>query len=65
MTLHFDLLMIIGLALLPGSFVIAFLLALIFQSWEIGAMAIAGVGWVASLVVGVALFLVGLGQVLH
>ena len=65
LNLHFNQLMIIGLLLLPGSFVVAFLLAVVFRSQEIGAVAIAGAGWVITLVAGVALFLVGLGMELH
>jgi hypothetical protein len=65
MTWHFDLLMIIGLAMLPGAFVVGFLLALIFASQELGAAAIGIVGIVVTFVAGIALFLVGLGQELH
>lgn len=65
MTLHFDLLMIIGLCMLPGAFVVGFLLALIFASQEIGDLAIGAAGGAVTFVAGIALFLVGLGMELH
>jgi hypothetical protein len=65
MTLHFDHLMIIGLCMLPGAFVVGFLLALIFASQEIGALAIGSVAGIAVFIAGIAVFLVGLGMELH
>ena len=62
MTLHFDQLMVIGLCMLPGAFVVGFLLALIFASQELGALAIGGVAGIVTFVAGIALFLVGLGM---
>jgi hypothetical protein len=64
-TLHFDQLMVIGLCMLPGAFIVGFLLALAFASQELGAVAIALVGGIAVFVAGIAVFLVGLGMELH
>lgn len=63
MTLHFDTLMITGLCMLPGGFIIGILLMCLLGAlgWEIGAFA----GFIPGaviMVVGVALFLVGIGQ---
>lgn len=65
MALRFDNLMIIGLCMLPGAFIFAFLLVAIFASYEIGALAIGEIAGVLTLLVGIAVFLVGLGQELH
>ena len=66
MPLHFDLLMIIGLCMLPGGIIIGILLMCLLGAlgWELGAIS----GFIPGLVVfiaGVAVFLVGLGQELH
>lgn len=65
LTLHFDQLMVIGLCCLPGAFIVAFLLMVIFSSQEIGALAIGGTVGVIVFIGGIAVFLVGLGQELH
>jgi hypothetical protein len=57
--------MVIGLCMLPGAFVLAFLLMAVFASMELGAVAIASVGWTATFIAGIAVFLVGLGMELH
>lgn len=66
MTWHFDLLMDIGLGMLPGGIVIGFLLVCLLGAldWEIGAL-MGAVPGVIIMVAGVAVFLVGLGQELH
>jgi hypothetical protein len=64
-TLHFDQLMVIGLCMLPGAFIVGFLLALAFVSQEIGALAIGAIAGIAVFVAGIAVFLVGLGMELH
>ncbi len=66
MTLRFDELMIIGLAMIPGGLIIGVLLMCLLAAlgWEIGAFA----GFVPGIVIavaGIAVFLVGLGQELH
>lgn len=66
MTLHFDQVMIIGLCMIPGGLIIGFLLMWLLATlgWELGAVA----GFVPGLVIaagGIAVFLVGLGQLLH
>ena len=65
MTLRFDLLMTVGLCMLPGALVVGILLMLIFASQEIGALAIGSVGAAIVFVAGIAVFLVGLGMELH
>ena len=62
MTLHFNLLMIIGLCMVPGAFIVAILLVAIFASQEIGALVIGEIGGGIVFVAGIALFLVGLGM---
>jgi hypothetical protein len=66
MTLHFDLLMIIGLCCPPGGIIIAFLLVALLGAldWELGALAGAIPGIILT-IGGVAVFLVGLGQEIH
>lgn len=64
MTLHFDLLMIIGLCMIPGGIILGFALMAAMSSQEIGALA----GMVPGVIVaiaGVGVFLVGLGMELH
>lgn len=63
MTLHFDLLMIVGLCMLPGGVIIGFLLMWLLAAlgWELGAVA----GFIPGVIIflaGIAVFLVGLGQ---
>ena len=65
MTLHFNELMVIGLCMLPGAFIVGFLLALIFVSQEIGALAIGSIAGIIVFVAGIAVFLVGLGMELR
>ncbi len=65
MTLHFDQLMVIGLCMLPGAFIVGFLLMLIFASQELGALAIGTVGGIVIFAAGIAVFLVGLGMEIH
>lgn len=66
LTLHFDLLMIIGLCMLPGAFIVAYLLVglLAWLGWEMEAL-LGVVPGVVIFVAGIAVFLVGLGQELH
>lgn len=66
MTLHFNQIMIIGLCAIPGGLIIGFLLMWLLATlgWELGAVT----GFIPGLiitVVGIAVFLVGLGQMLH
>jgi len=65
-TLHFDLLMIIGLAMVPGGIIIGVALVCLLGAlgWELGALAGMYPGIAISLA-GIAVFLVGLGQELH
>lgn len=63
MTLQFDLLMIIGLLMLPGGIIVGILLMCLLGAlgWEIGAFAGAIPGAIIFFA-GIAVFLVGLGQ---
>lgn len=63
MTLHFDFLMILGLCMLPGAFIVAFLLVALLGvlGWEMESL----LGFVPGIIIfiaGIAIFLVGLGQ---
>lgn len=66
MTIHFNELMIIGLCMLPGAFVVAFLLI-----WLLGLLGLemeALIGAVPGVLVfigGIVLLLLGIGQELH
>lgn len=66
MTINFNELMLIGLSMLPGAFVVSFLGVWLLGlcGWELGAFAGAIPG-VIVFICGIALFLVGLGQELH
>lgn len=66
MTLHFNQLMIIGLCMLPGALILAFLLVWLLAALgqELGAFAGAVPGAVVF-IAGIAVFLVGLGMELH
>ena len=63
MTLHFDTLMITGLAMIPGGLLLGFLLCALLGAlnWEMESL----IGFVPGIIitiVGIAVFLVGLGQ---
>lgn len=65
LSLHFNELMLIGLIMLPGAFVVGVVLMVIFSRWELGALAIGEVGGLIVFVAGIAIFLVGFGQELR
>lgn len=54
--------LITGLCLIPGSFVVAFVMVVLFQSWEIGALAVGGVAWVITMVAALAMTCIGIGM---
>lgn len=64
LTIHFNTLMLIGLAMLPGALLVVYLLgiALTALGWELTGAAFAGVTGAAIFVCGIALFLIGVGQ---
>lgn len=64
-TVHFNAPMTIGLCLIPGSILVFFLLGAIFSSLELGAVAIGGVGAIATLVAGIVLLVLGIGMSIH
>lgn len=66
MTLHFNVVMITGLCMLPGGFIIGILLMCLLGAlgWEIGAFA-GFIPGAAIMVAGAGVFLVGLGMELH
>jgi hypothetical protein len=66
MTLHFDELMIIGIALIPGAFVLAAIaISLTASRLELGAFAVGAWVLFPMLITGVALLLIGVGMELH
>lgn len=65
LTLHLNQAMVIGLCLLPGAVVVFYLLAIIFSSLELGAMAVAGVGAVVTFAAGIVLIVLGIGMEIH
>lgn len=65
MTIRFNELMIIGLSLIPGSFILAFIAAAVFSFLEIGALAAAAWAFFPTIIAGVVLLLLGIGMEIH
>lgn len=65
MTIHLNEVMIIGLCMLPGAFVLFFVLLFIFQSWEIGALPMAGIPATITFIAGLVMIVLGIGMEIH
>jgi hypothetical protein len=64
-SVHFNAPLTIGLCLLPGAFLLAFLMLFLFQRWEIGAFAPAGIALFGCLTAGAVLIMLGIGMNIH
>jgi len=64
LTIHFNALMIIGLCMLPGSFILAFLVGMLGAAlgMEMGALAPMAVCFFGTLIPGLAMIFIGIGQ---
>lgn len=62
MDIHLNTSIMTGISLMAGSFPAAFLMLFLFQSWEIGAFAPAGVVFFALLISGIVLIVLGIGM---
>lgn len=60
--IHFNPVMVTGLALLPGSFVVGILLMMALGRLELGALAIAGPVFYVLFAAGAILTLIGIGM---
>lgn len=64
-TLHLNITTLIGLGLLPAGFIAFYVIAFIFRSMEIGAVAIAGVVTMACWIAGIVMIVLGIGMEIH
>jgi hypothetical protein len=64
MTIHLNTTMIVGLCMLPGAVVVTYVLVVLLGSMELAGAIIAAITGAAVFVVGIAVTLVGLGQVI-
>jgi hypothetical protein len=65
MTIHFNLILVIGLCLIPGSFIVAILAMFLARSQELGAIAAGAIPWTIMIVTGLIMIFIGIGMNIH